>query len=226
MQDTDTVQAVPYYRVSTVRQGESGLGLEAQRREVRAFTERQGWQIEQEFIEVESGTSKRTHKRVQLQAAIDTVKRLDPKKEGSARLVIYRLDRLSRSVHFLSGLLESGIHFVCMDRPNAGRFEMHILAAMAEEEARLISARTKAGLASSTKPKGTNNPAIRAANKLRAQRGFEWAEGLRPIFTRYQSYKMTQQDIADALNESNIRARRGGFWTRQKVARLQKMLKL
>ena len=129
-------------------------------------------------------------------------------------------------MHFLSGLLESGIHFVCMDRPNAGRFEMHILAAMAEEEARLISARTKAGLASSTKPKGTNNPAIRAANKLRAQRGFEWAEGLRPIFTRYQSYKMTQQDIADALNESNIRARRGGFWTRQKVARLQKMLKL
>ena len=122
-------QFVAYYRVSTERQGESGLGLEAQRVAVARFTH--GASLLSEFQEIESG--KRHTNRPQLAAALDTCRR------QKATLVIARLDRLARNVHFISGLMESGVDFVTVDMPQANRLTIHILAAVAEHEREAIS---------------------------------------------------------------------------------------
>jgi DNA invertase Pin-like site-specific DNA recombinase len=127
---------VAYYRVSTDGQGESGLGLDAQRQAVATYV-REG-QLAAEFTEVESG--KRHTNRPQLAAALTECRR------RRAVLVIATLDRLARNVHFVSGLMESGVPFVAVDRPQADSFRLHIEAAINEEEARKISLRTKAAL--------------------------------------------------------------------------------
>jgi DNA invertase Pin-like site-specific DNA recombinase len=143
-----------YFRVSTSKQGESGLGLEAQRETVERFignAERVG-----DFIEVESG---KNSDRPKLKEAIALAKRT------KAKLVIAKLDRLSRNVHFLSGLMESGVDFVAVDNPNANRLTLHILAAVAEDEARRISERTKAALGA-LKARGVPLGAARTAENL------------------------------------------------------------
>lgn len=129
---------VPYYRVSTKRQGISGLGLEAQQFAVAEFTRQGQHQVVASYQEVETG--KRAD-RPELAKAILHAKRT------KAVLVIAKLDRLARNVHFLSGLMEAGVDFVCCDMPSANRLTLHILAAVAEDEARRISERTKAALA-------------------------------------------------------------------------------
>jgi DNA invertase Pin-like site-specific DNA recombinase len=127
---------VAYYRVSTDRQGESRLGLEAQRQAVAQFIG--GASLLAEFQEVESGRNHRN--RPQLAAAIELCKK------GHARLVIAKLDRLARNVHFVSGLMESKVDFVAVDNPHATKFSIHIIAAVAELEAAQISERTRAAL--------------------------------------------------------------------------------
>lgn len=129
---------VAYYRVSTKGQGISGLGLEAQ--EAAVLRHIDGGDLVGEYKDVESGTRK-GNERPELRKALAHAKR------EKATLVIAVLDRLARNVHFISGLMESGVPFVAADRPNASPFELHIYAAMAEEEARKISTRTKAALA-------------------------------------------------------------------------------
>jgi len=128
---------VAYYRVSTKKQGESGLGLEAQQKAVRELAARNGATIIAEYIEVETG--KRAD-RPRLAEALTHVC------TTGAKLIIAKLDRLARNVHFISGLMESGVPFDCADRPGADPFRLHIEAAIAEEEARKISERTKAAL--------------------------------------------------------------------------------
>lgn len=127
---------VAYYRVSTDRQGQSGLGLDAQRAAVAKHIGQA--ELVAEFTEVESG---RKNDREQLAAALATAKR------AKAMLVIAKLDRLARNVHFVSGLLESGVPFVCADMPEADRTFLQMMAVFAEWEARKISERTKAALA-------------------------------------------------------------------------------
>jgi len=127
---------VAYYRVSTDRQGESGLGLEAQRQAVAQFIG--DGSLLAEFQEVESGKNHRN--RPQLTAAIELCRK------KRAKLVIAKLDRLARNVHFVSGLMESKIDFVAVDNPHATKFTIHILAAVAELEAAQISQRTRAAL--------------------------------------------------------------------------------
>jgi DNA invertase Pin-like site-specific DNA recombinase len=129
---------VAYYRVSTKGQGESGLGLEGQKAAVKAHAKAIGATIIGEFIEVESG---RKSDRPEL------AKALAHAKLANATLCIAKLDRLSRNVAFLSGLMEAGTPFVCCDNPHATPLTVHILAAVAEDEAKRISARTKAALA-------------------------------------------------------------------------------
>ena len=129
---------VAYYRVSTKRQGESGLGLEAQVRMVQGYA-RNG-SIVEEFTEKETGTSKR--ERPILAEAIEICK------ETGAKLLIAKLDRLARDVHFISSLSRTGVDFICCDNPNANKLTINLLASVAESEAEAISARTKAGLAS------------------------------------------------------------------------------
>jgi len=130
--------AIAYYRVSTKRQADSGLGLEAQRAAVAAYARANGMTIANEYTEVETGTNKR--QRVEIFRAIDEAKRT-----GSV-LLIAKLDRLARNVHFVSGLMESKVSFVAVDTPNCTNLTVHIYAAMNEHEAKLISARTKSAL--------------------------------------------------------------------------------
>jgi DNA invertase Pin-like site-specific DNA recombinase len=130
---------VSYYRVSTSRQGRSGLGLEAQQAEVEAYVAREvGELVAPPFIEVESGKCK---SRPELSKAIAHARR------HKAVLLVAKLDRLARNVAFLSSLMESRIDFRAVDNPHATRLTIHILAAVAEEEARATSVRTKAALA-------------------------------------------------------------------------------
>jgi DNA invertase Pin-like site-specific DNA recombinase len=130
--------AVAYYRVSTDRQGRSGLGLEAQRSAVIECVRARGWMLQSEFTEVESG--KRNDRPALLQA-------LNECRLQRATLFIAKLDRLSRDAHFLLGLNKAGAEFLAVDMPNANRLTVGIMALVAEEERRMISARTKAALA-------------------------------------------------------------------------------
>ncbi len=135
---------VSYIRVSTTKQGESGLGLEAQREAVARHLGANAPLAE--FLEVESG--KRSANRPQLIAALDLCKR------KKAVLVIAKLDRLSRNLYFIAGLLESGVEFTACDNPHANKMTIQLLAVFAEHEREMISARTKAALAAA-KTRGT-----------------------------------------------------------------------
>src|SRR5271155_3430985 len=128
---------ISYLRVSTARQGESGLGLEAQRDAVTGYLNGGDWTLVREVVEVESG---KRNDRPAIAEALSLCRL------HNATLVIAKLDRLARNVHFISSLMESGVEFVAVDFPQANRLTVHILAAVAEHEAAMISARTKAAL--------------------------------------------------------------------------------
>ena len=136
---------VAYYRVSTERQGRSGLGLEGQRAAVAAYAKQVGATMLAEYTEVESG--KRAD-RPELAKALPHAKR------SKATLLVAKLDRLARNVAFLSAVMDSGVDFIACDNPHANRLTIHILAAVAEDEARRISDRTKAALGAA-KARGT-----------------------------------------------------------------------
>src|SRR4051812_34693876 len=129
---------VAYYRVSTQKQGNSGLGLDAQRDAVLGYLNGGDWQLVAEFTEVESG---KKNDRPELAKALATCRRI------GATLIIAKLDRLARNVAFVSNLMEAGVEFVAVDMPMANKLTVHILAAVAEHEREMISARTKAALA-------------------------------------------------------------------------------
>jgi DNA invertase Pin-like site-specific DNA recombinase len=205
---------VAYYRVSTVRQGQSGLGLEAQQVAVKAFA----GEPAESYTEVESG--KRAD-RPQLALAIAACKR------HKATLVIAKLDRLARNVHFVSGLMESGVDFVCCDNPTANRLTVHILAAVAEDEARRISDRTKAALAAYKarggrlgNPRNLTTVAARkgaAANSAAAKAYGEQATGVAAAL-REKGYSLAA--IAETLTGRGILTRRGKAGSATAVMRL------
>jgi DNA invertase Pin-like site-specific DNA recombinase len=141
----DITELVAYYRVSTQRQGHSGLGLQAQRKAVQDHLRLTGAELLAEFTEVESGTRKA---RPQLAEALALCRK------ERATLVIAKLDRLARNVHFISGLLESRVDFLCCDMPEADRTFLQIATVFAEWEARRISERTRGALAAA-KVRGT-----------------------------------------------------------------------
>ena len=130
--------AIAYYRVSTQKQGQSGLGLESQRASVESYATKNCLQIAGEFTEIETGTKKKQR--------IEIFKAIDAAKVQGAVLLIAKLDRLARNVHFISGLMESGVNFVAVDMPTVTPLTLHVLAAVAEQEAVMISQRTKAAL--------------------------------------------------------------------------------
>lgn len=154
---------VGYYRVSTKKQARSGLGLEAQQQMVRQFAETNG-ELVGEFVEVESG---RNDRRIELAKAINAAKK------AGASLLIARLDRFSRRVSFISAMMEKGVRLAIVEMPNATDFQLHIFAALAQEERRLISERTKAALAQ-TKNRGTvlgrNGRLLAEANRCAADK--------------------------------------------------------
>lgn len=214
---------VSYLRVSTARQGESGLGLEAQQEAINRLVG--AGQIIAAFVEVESG---RCDSRPQLAAALAKCR------ETGARLAIGKLDRLARDVHVISGLMKSDVKFVAADMPDADPFRLHIEAAIAEEEARKISARTKAALAAA-KARGvqlggdrgrrfTRDEAARG-NAVRSVKANARAQAIAPAIAelRQQSVK-TLRGLAEGLNRKGISAPRGGEWRPTSVGRALKAL--
>ncbi len=149
---------VSYIRVSTARQGRSGLGMEAQQQAVEDILNNDGCELVAEYVEVESG--KRHENRPQLKAAIEACRK------HKAKLIIAKMDRLARNVAFISNLMESDVEFVAADMPNANRLTIHILAAVAEHERQCISDRTRAAL-QVAKAKGVRlgNPRLEDARR-------------------------------------------------------------
>lgn len=204
-------QYVAYYRVSTDRQGQSGLGLEAQRRSVLEML--RGEPLLAEFTEVETGKGKNAlQKRPELSRAIALCR------QKKATLLIARLDRLARNVHFISGLMESGIEFRAVDLPSATKFTLHIYAALAEEEGRKISERTKAALQVAKargKKLGAPNPAQAAplGGEATHKKAQQYAQNVLPIIRELQRLGVTTlRDIAAALTARGISTFRGGQW--------------
>ena len=213
---------VSYLRVSTARQGASGLGLEAQRAAVAAHLNGGDWTLLREIVEVESG---KRNDRPALAEALRLCR------QQKATLVIAKLDRLARNVHFISGLMESGVEFLAVDMPSANRFVVHILAAVAEQEAEAISKRTKAALAAA-KERGTvlggrrvsaerfREIGVAARQTFSAQAAKGRAQVL-PVIVEIQGKGIsTLRAIAAELNARSIDAPRGGPWSAVQVQRV------
>ena len=199
--------------MSTDRQGQSGLGLEAQRTSVAGYVA--GRSLIAEFTEVESG--KRSDNRPQLAAALDLCRR------RKAVLVIAKLDRLARNVHFISGLMESGAEFVAVDMPYANKLTLHLMAAFAEFEREQISARTKAALAAAKargvklgNPTGDNS----AANAASTAKAAAFRATVLPIVTELAGQGVSCRGIAREVNRRGIRTMRGKDWGVQQISRL------
>lgn len=212
---------ISYLRVSTDRQGKSGLGIEAQRNGVSEYLNGGNWSLVKEFVEVESG--KRSN-RPKLEEAIKACR------VYGAKLVIAKLDRLSRDAHFLLGLEKAGVDFVAADMPNANRLTVGIMAMVAEEERRMISKRTKDALAAA-KRRGTKLGGDRGvvpskkAREMAAEalqtRANARASDLAPIIRELQAAgKVSLRAIAEGLNEAGILTPRKGKWSAVQVQRL------
>ena len=203
-------QFIAYYRVSTDKQGTSGLGLDAQKEAVSRYLSSRNAGSEQpiaEYIEVESG--KQHANRPQLLAAVAQCKKL------KATLVIAKLDRLARNVHFVSGLMESKIDFVVAEMPEATPFMLHVYAAVAEHEAEAISARTKAALAAA-KSRGTvlGNPRWQESiSAARSARGLmSPTPAVLDMMCKLRSEGQTLRAIAAHMNQLGLRTPQGSLW--------------
>jgi DNA invertase Pin-like site-specific DNA recombinase len=225
--DTRPQQYVAYYRVSTGKQGRSGLGLEAQRAVVSQFVATASGKLFAEFTEIKSGS---TSNRPQLDEALRTCR------IRRATLVIARLDRLSRNVGLIARLMESGLEFVAADFPHANRLTIHILAAVAEYEAKVISERIKAGLAAAkargvklggTKGscRGNMRAAVAASVLSRQRRAKARARDLAPIVWGLIAQGKSRAEIAEELARRGIRTPRNGKWCVSAIARIQKRTK-
>lgn len=207
---------IAYYRVSTERQGRSGLGLEAQQAAVAQFVTARGGSIVAEFTEVESG---RKSDRPELAKALADCRR------RKVPLVIAKLDRLARNVALIANLMESRVEFVAVDMPDANRLTVHIMAAMAEYEREMISQRTKAALAAA-KARGVvlgQNIGELVARQITAANAF--AVRIAPTLSdlRAEGYN-TVRALTDELNRRCVPTARGGHWDVRTVHRLLKRI--
>lgn len=219
---TTAPRFVAYYRVSTDKQGRSGLGLDAQREAVARHAAGCGGTVAAAFEEVESG---RKGDRPQLALAMAECRL------RRAVLLIAKLDRLARDAHFLLGLEKAGVEFVAADMPHANRLTVGIMALVAEEEARACSARTKAALAAA-KARGVRlgNPRLRPGDSATAAdaravwsaaAGRRAAEVMPYIEAARRAGAVTLQQLADALTARGVRTSRGGQgWRPWQVKRL------
>ena len=217
---------IAYYRVSTAKQGASGLGLEGQVAAVAEYARATGGGVLRAYTEVETG--KRSD-RPELGRALADCKR------SKAVLVIAKLDRLARNVHFLSGLMEAGAEFVAVDMPSANRLTLHIMAAVAEDEAKRISERTKAALTAYKARGGVLGSARPGAYRLKgganvtaAKKGGEVAKelaadaysDLAPAIAAMRGEGLSLRAIAGKLNAEGHTTRRGRKWNQVQVMRV------
>jgi DNA invertase Pin-like site-specific DNA recombinase len=216
---------IAYYRVSTERQGRSGLGLEAQQHAVAEFLRRTGGTVRDEFTEVLSGSDNTRPK------LAEALKRC---KLTNSTLLIAKLDRLSRDAAFLLTLQNAGVRFVAADMPDANELTVGIMAVVAQAERKAISERTKAALAAA-KARGAKlgNPKLKPGTKRMARAASQAAqasararaEDLRDSVADARSKGATTlQAIADHFNELGIATPRGGRWAPASVSRLLKLI--
>lgn len=206
---------VAYFRVSTEKQGKSGLGLAAQRSLIERFLS-DGDEVIAEYVEVQSG---KNDERIELWKAINHAKRHD------AKLLIAKLDRFSRKVSFIASIMEQGIGLVVAEMPNATDFQLHIFAALAQEERRLISERTRNALAEAKKrgiQLGKNGKVLAERNRKDAD---DRAEVLRPIVIPMVEQGLSLSEIARRLNQEGIRTARGGRFYPQQVRNILRYMR-
>lgn len=200
---------VAYYRVSTQMQGKSGLGLQAQRTSVHTHIGVAN--LIAEFTEIESG---KNDDRPQLQAAIEFAKR------SNATLLIAKLDRLSRDVHFISGLMKQEVNIVALDMPHANKFQWHIMAAVAEQERDFISERTKAAIAEKRA-----NGAAWGTNAAKTDKAVAHAETMRGFVQSLNAGGIVSPAaIARELNQRGYTTITGKRWHIVQVQRLLERL--
>lgn len=220
------MKAIGYYRVSTGRQGRSGLGLEAQQEAVRAFCLREGIELLSEAIEVETGAgSDALDKRPVLASALTQAKR------QNAALIVAKLDRLSRDVCFISGLMSQKVSIVIADLGiDADPFVMHIMASLAQKERAMISQRTKAAL-QAAKARGVTlgnleslPEAQRRGHETMQKHANAFAERLAPIVNPMLAQGVSYREIARKLEAMGIQTSRNGKWTPVQVSSLAKRL--
>jgi DNA invertase Pin-like site-specific DNA recombinase len=211
--DQPAIKFVAYYRVSTKGQEESGLGTEAQVMAVKAYLATNlSAELVGEYTETESG---KKNDRPKLGEAIKLCKR------QKATLVIAKLDRLARNVHFVSGLMETNVNFVACDNPHANKLMVHMLAAFAEHEREMISQRTKDGLQAAKArgvTLGANGKALAQQNRQAADDfARSTAEKIRKI---PEELRETITSLTRELNARKVPTSNSGNWHRQSVYRL------
>ena len=224
------MQIISYLRVSTAKQGASGLGLEAQRAAVAQFTTAGGHKLAAEFVEVESGTKAA---RPQLAAALTSCRL------HRATLVIAKLDRLARNVAFIANLMDGGVEFVACDMPHANRLTLHLLAAIAEHEREMISQRTRAAL-QAAKARGVRlgNPngaaallvgcraAAERSTAVRRARAAQHAAAVAPLLTELAAHGLSCRQLAVALNARGVPSPSGRSWYAEQVRRTRGRMKM
>jgi DNA invertase Pin-like site-specific DNA recombinase len=210
---------VAYYRVSTQRQGNSGLGLEAQKASVEAYLNGGNWKLLKEFQETETGKgSNALERRPVLNEAIAFAKR------HKAKLIIAKLDRLARNVAFVSALMESKVPFVCADMPEANELTLHIMAAMAQYESKRISERTREAL-QAAKRRGVKLGKVENLQKgcaERAENAEAFAMKLKPTLEALKAQGLSQRAMVEELNKLGAKTSAGKEW---KLMTLQRVLK-
>lgn len=211
-------QFVTYYRVSTQRQGASGLGLEAQRQAVAQYLAGRAKTILDEFVEIETGKGANAlEKRPELRKALELCRK------SGATLLIAKLDRLARNVHFVTGLIETGVDFIAADMPNANKVMIQMHAVMSEWERDQISERTRAALAAA-KARGvvlgaTGPSNLRQHTEQRQEAARAFRERLRPVLDGFVAQGLSRRAMVERLNALGITTSRGRFWSLTQVQR-------
>ncbi|WP_339518584.1 recombinase family protein [Pseudomonas proteolytica] len=237
---TNTIDVVSYCRVSSQGQGESGLGLEAQREYITRAASQNGWNIIGEFVDVVSG-------KLAIEDRPEGAKAMALCRQKKAKLVVAKLDRLSRSVHHIARLLDEAMDFKVATMPQADKFQLHLFAALAEQERSFIASRTKDALAAlkaraddgdeqsmeriarrtDALKKGRTDANRAKASEAIQQRVNSWQESVRdPIDLCIRKGGHTLQQVADCLNSKCITTSRGGTWSSTQVKRVMQNLTL
>lgn len=208
--------AIAYTRVSTARQGKSGLGLEAQQSALARFAEAEGFDIVQAFSETESGKHDGDRRPALAEA-------LAAARKHAAPIIVAKLDRLSRDVHFISGLMKHKVPFIVAELgSDTDPFMLHLYAALAEKERALISRRTKDALAAA-KARGVKLGGLNARGIANQQAAVDFAERLRPTFDELA--EISARQTAEELNRRNITTATGGQWHAVQVIRVRERLR-
>ncbi|WP_416363008.1 recombinase family protein [Pseudomonas sp. NFX183] len=239
-QHTTPIDVVAYCRVSSQGQGESGLGLEAQREYINRAATQNNWNIVGEFVDVVSG-------KLAIEDRPEGAKALALCKQAKAKLIVAKLDRLSRSVHHIARLLDEAMDFKVATMPQADKFQLHLFAALAEQERSFIASRTKEALAAlkarsiagdqqaqqkvarrtEALEKGRTDANRAKANEAIQERVNSFSESVRdPIDLCILKGARTLQQVADCLNGKGITTCRGGKWSPTQVSRVMQNLAL